>query len=220
MNIIFAAAASSLYRQYVDAHQSQGALDGGLNVPHSEKRFVGYDSEAKELDAETLHKFIYGGHVADYMNEMQVPPEHKPTSGGLSVYWGCTVALGLRYSMHTQFVLLGPCNRCQMLHSTQSRHLNTAAIQCPCLWRQEEDPEKYQTHFAKYVAEDLDGDGLEDMYKSVRAVILHKCALNGPRAWQAFISPHTRQGLQVGRQPTPGLLWSYRRYTRRSARIQ
>lgn len=33
---------------------------------------MGYNPEAKELDAETLHKFIYGGHVADYMNEMQV----------------------------------------------------------------------------------------------------------------------------------------------------
>lgn len=66
-----------------------------------------------------------------------------------------------------------------MLHPTQSRHLNTAASQCPCLWWQEEDPEKYQTHFAKYVAEDLDGDGLEDMYKSVRAVIMRKFAPNG-----------------------------------------
>lgn len=73
---------------------------------------MGYDSEAKELDAETLHKFIYGGHVADYMNEMQVPSENKPTSGCLFVYWGCTVAFRLLYSMHTQLVLFGACNRC------------------------------------------------------------------------------------------------------------
>jgi large subunit ribosomal protein L5e len=46
-------------------------VDGGLDIPHSEKRFVGYDKDGKSLDAEQLHKFIYGGHVADYMNEMQ-----------------------------------------------------------------------------------------------------------------------------------------------------
>lgn len=84
----------------------KGALDGGLNVPHSEKRFVGYSREDKSLDAETLSKFIYGGHVADYMNEMQ-----------------------------------------------------------------EEDPEKYSAHFASYVAEGIEGDDLEDLYKSVHAAI-------------------------------------------------
>ena len=46
-------------------------MDGGLDIPHSEKRFVGYDRDGKSLDAEQLHKFIYGGAVADYMNEMQ-----------------------------------------------------------------------------------------------------------------------------------------------------
>ena len=30
----------------------KGALDGGLDIPHSDKRFVGYDPEAKEFDAE------------------------------------------------------------------------------------------------------------------------------------------------------------------------
>lgn len=52
---------------------AQGAVDGGLDVPHSEKRFVGYDRDGKSLDAEQLRKFIYGGAIADYMNEMQVP---------------------------------------------------------------------------------------------------------------------------------------------------
>jgi large subunit ribosomal protein L5e len=84
----------------------KGALDGGLNVPHSEKRFVGYNRDDKSLDADTLRKFIYGGAVADYMNEME-----------------------------------------------------------------EEDPETYQTHFASYIANDLDGDSLEDKYKEVHAAI-------------------------------------------------
>jgi len=49
----------------------KGATDGGLNVPHNEKRFVGYDSEAKKLDAEVLKKHILGGHVADYMRSLK-----------------------------------------------------------------------------------------------------------------------------------------------------
>lgn len=41
----------------------KGASDGGIYIPHSEKRFPGYDPEAKELDAETLQKYIYGGEI-------------------------------------------------------------------------------------------------------------------------------------------------------------
>ena len=57
----------------------QGAVDGGLDVPHSEKRFVGYDRDGKSLDAEQLRKFIYGGAIADYMNEMQVRAHQSDT---------------------------------------------------------------------------------------------------------------------------------------------
>jgi len=46
----------------------KGAVDGGLAVPHEAKRFVGYDSESKELKPDILRKYIYGGHVAEYMN--------------------------------------------------------------------------------------------------------------------------------------------------------
>lgn len=45
----------------------QGALDGGLDVPHSEKRFPGFSKEDKSLNAETHRKYILGGHIADYM---------------------------------------------------------------------------------------------------------------------------------------------------------
>jgi len=45
----------------------KGACDGGLDVPHKEKRFAGYDAESKSLNNETLKKYIFGGHVADYM---------------------------------------------------------------------------------------------------------------------------------------------------------
>ena len=32
---------------------------------------------------------------------------------------------------------------------------------------QEEEPEKYQNHFRKYVEEGIEPDGIEDMYKEV-----------------------------------------------------
>jgi large subunit ribosomal protein L5e len=48
----------------------KGALDGGLNIPHSEKRFYGYDEEGKKLDAALLRKAIFAGHVSDYMKKL------------------------------------------------------------------------------------------------------------------------------------------------------
>jgi len=45
----------------------KGAVDGGLAVPHSERRMVGYDTEEKALDAEVTRKYIFGGHVQEYM---------------------------------------------------------------------------------------------------------------------------------------------------------
>lgn len=83
----------------------QGGLDGGIDIPHSEKRFIGYDRESKKLDAETLQKYIYGGNVGEYME-----------------------------------------------------------------WLQEENGDKYHTHFKQALAEDLDADSLEDMYKEVGPV--------------------------------------------------
>ncbi|KAI6119298.1 hypothetical protein EDD16DRAFT_1581430 [Pisolithus croceorrhizus] len=46
-------------------------VTGGIFIPHSEKRFPGYDPESKELDAEVLKKYIYGGHVAEYMESLE-----------------------------------------------------------------------------------------------------------------------------------------------------
>jgi len=48
----------------------KGATDGGLEIPHSDKRFVGYDEEGKTLNAEILRKYIFGGHVQDYMKHL------------------------------------------------------------------------------------------------------------------------------------------------------
>lgn len=49
----------------------KGAVDGGLNIPHSEKRFPGFDKEKDAANGEVLRKYIFGGHVADYMSQLQ-----------------------------------------------------------------------------------------------------------------------------------------------------
>ena len=55
----------------------KGASDGGLYIPHSENRFPGYDMESKELDSETLRKYIFGGHVAEYMETLADDDEER-----------------------------------------------------------------------------------------------------------------------------------------------
>lgn len=55
----------------------KGASDGGIYIPHNEKRFPGYDPEAKELDAEVLKKYIYGGHVAEYMESLEEEDDER-----------------------------------------------------------------------------------------------------------------------------------------------
>jgi len=84
----------------------KGGADGGLDIPHSEKRFPGYDRDAKEYDADTHRERIFGGHVSEYMEYLE-----------------------------------------------------------------EEDNQKYQEHFAKFIAADIEGDGLEELYESVHEKI-------------------------------------------------
>lgn len=55
----------------------KGASDGGIFIPHSEKRFPGYDPESKKLDVEVLKKYIYGGHVAEYMESLEEEDEER-----------------------------------------------------------------------------------------------------------------------------------------------
>jgi large subunit ribosomal protein L5e len=55
----------------------KGASDGGIYIPHNEKRFPGFDVESKELDAETLKKYIYGGHVAEYMESLEEEDDER-----------------------------------------------------------------------------------------------------------------------------------------------
>merc|ERR1712018_956005 len=48
----------------------KGAVDGGLDIPHSTKRFPGYDKEASEFNASVHRDHIFGKHVADYMRHL------------------------------------------------------------------------------------------------------------------------------------------------------
>lgn len=84
----------------------KGASDGGLDIPHSEKRFPGYTRDTKDFDAEVHKSRIMGEHVADYMRELE-----------------------------------------------------------------EDDEEMYNKHFSKYVENDIDADGIEDLLTKVHEAI-------------------------------------------------
>jgi large subunit ribosomal protein L5e len=77
----------------------KGAIDGGIDIPHTEKRFPKYRKDTG-FDPEELKARIYGTHVAAYMRQLQ-----------------------------------------------------------------EEDPEKYQRQFSRYIKAGIDPDQVEDMYR-------------------------------------------------------
>jgi len=84
----------------------KGASDGGILIPHSEKRFPGYDMETKELDADTLRNYIYAGHVSEYMETLA-----------------------------------------------------------------DDDEERFRSQFQKYVDDDVEADGLEELYQEAHKAI-------------------------------------------------
>jgi len=89
----------------------KGAIDGGLDIPHSMKRFPGYvkgdGKDAKDEYKPEVHADkIFGGHVRDYMQSLK-----------------------------------------------------------------EKDPEKYNKHFSKYIENNIEPDGLQDLYHKVHAAI-------------------------------------------------
>lgn len=84
----------------------KGASDGGLDIPHSNKRFPGYNRDTKAFDADTHKARIMGEHVADYMREME-----------------------------------------------------------------EDDEENYKKHFAKYLENDIDAEGIEEALEAVHSAI-------------------------------------------------
>jgi large subunit ribosomal protein L5e len=50
----------------------KGATDGGLDVPHNDRRFPGSKKDGKEVtpNPELHAKYIFGGHIADYMRSI------------------------------------------------------------------------------------------------------------------------------------------------------
>jgi len=49
----------------------KGAADGGIDIPHSNRRFPGYDAESKQFNAKVHRDHIFGKHVSDYMTYLQ-----------------------------------------------------------------------------------------------------------------------------------------------------
>jgi len=49
----------------------KGGSDGGLDIPHNEKRFPGYTKDTKSYDAAAHRSRIFGEHVSDFMRDMQ-----------------------------------------------------------------------------------------------------------------------------------------------------
>jgi len=89
----------------------KGAADAGLHVPHTAKRFPGYEPPAEKgadpnYEAETHMARIMGGHVGEYMEMLE-----------------------------------------------------------------EEDPTKYEAHFAKFIEAGVGGGEIQDMYKNGHAKI-------------------------------------------------
>jgi len=59
----------------------KGACDGGLDVPHNDRRFPGSKKEGKgkeyTSDPEVHRKYIFGGHVAEYMKTLKSDDEDR-----------------------------------------------------------------------------------------------------------------------------------------------
>merc|ERR1719377_223250 len=92
----------------------KGAADAGLHVPHSAKRFPGYEAPSEKgadpnYEAETHKARILGKHVGEYMEMLE-----------------------------------------------------------------EEDPTKYEAHFAKFIKAGIDGGKVEGMYSKAHAAIKSK----------------------------------------------
>lgn len=79
----------------------KGAVDGGLNIPHSVKRFPGYSAETKSLDAEVHRNHIFGLHVANYMKTLE-EEDNEAFKRQFSKY----IALGVRSDDVS--VIIGP----------------------------------------------------------------------------------------------------------------
>jgi len=53
----------------------KGAADGGLDIPHSTRRFPGYDDESDDFSAEVHRNHIFGKNIAEYMKTLSEEDE-------------------------------------------------------------------------------------------------------------------------------------------------
>jgi len=53
----------------------KGACDGGIDIPHSTKRFPGFAED--DFDAKVHRKHIFGGHVSEYMESLKEEEPEK-----------------------------------------------------------------------------------------------------------------------------------------------
>jgi len=55
----------------------KGASDGGINIPHSKsmKQFPGYNKDSGKFDSRVLRKYIFAGHVAEFMKKLRETDE-------------------------------------------------------------------------------------------------------------------------------------------------
>lgn len=121
----------------------QGALDGGLDIPHNQKRFVGYDPDAKEYDADTMRKYIFGGHVAEYMMEME-EEEPEKFQAHFKNYIDNEVEAdeealeelytGVRFRHLLQEAHAGSTHVCSMLSTDKRSHCDVAVSPCQFMY--------------------------------------------------------------------------------------
>lgn len=123
----------------------KGAADGGVDIPHSTKRFPGYDSETKEFNADVHRQHIMGAHIGEYMKQLEVSS---------STIQAQSTVLLCENGIVGSLALFG-----------------NIMINSQLLFIQEDDNDAYQKQFSRYIKEGLSGDGLEEMYKKVHAAI-------------------------------------------------
>lgn len=66
----------------------KGAVDGGLDIPHSLKRFPGYDDEGDELNAEVHRNHIFGQNIGVYMDSLKEEDEDAYRRQILKIHQG------------------------------------------------------------------------------------------------------------------------------------
>ena len=68
----------------------KGAVDGGLDIPHSTRRFPGYDDEEGAFSAEVHRGHIFGNNIGEYMNQLQEDEEAFKRQFGSYIKEGIT----------------------------------------------------------------------------------------------------------------------------------